>query len=148
MKTCRINVKMIIYIDILKCRFDLYAPSFHRKTFFSTLRIGEKTFLWGVISLRNIRHSFSMRLWQWQNSLHSRGMKNLSSWLFIMLQYLYLLSLIFSLKRKTQYFVYCKTNYSASNIILTNIPLPGFIYIFCSVVYVSRQRLYIQTHRF
>ena len=111
------------------------------KTLFFACSEREKSlFLRGVISLQGIRYSFSMRLWQWQNGLHLQHMKTLSSWWFIILQYLYLLSLSFILLRKTEY--------SASNIILINIPLPVFIYNFRSVVYISRQSLYIQTHRF
>ena len=132
---------MIIYINTLKYRFDLYAPSFHGKPFFARPEWEKVFFLWAVISLQGIRYSFSMSLWQWQNGLHLQHMKTLSSWWFIILQYLYLLSLSFILLRKTEY-------YSASNIILINIPLPVFIYNFRSVVYISRQSLYIQTHRF
>ena len=41
-----------------------------------------------------------------------------------------------------------KFYYSASNIVLTNIPLPVFTHNFLSMGYISRHRLYIQTRGF
>ena len=133
---------MIIYISISKCRSDSYGPSFHWETFFVHAQNGRKDFF--------CEASFHYKVYaiHFQCVCDNDRMvltliceKLIKLMIYHITISIYVILLIHLTKKKHVYHL-------ASNIILTNITLPGFIYNFRSVVYISRQRLHIQTHRF
>ena len=134
---------MIIYINTLKYRFDLYAPSFHGKPFFCMLRKGENSFF--------VRRHFITRytLFIFNAFVTMTEWSSLTTYENLIKLMIYHITISISIipfihliKKNGKFY------YSASNIIFINILLPVFICNFRSVVYISRQSLYIQTHRF
>ena len=115
---------MIIYISISKCRSDSYAPSFHRETFFVHAQNGRKDFF--------CEASFHYKVY----AIHFQCVCDNDRMVFTLIYEkliklmiyhitisIYVILLI-HLTKKNGIFCLLHVYHLASNIILTNIPLP------------------------
>ena len=128
---------MIIYISISKCRSDSYGPSFHWETFFVHAQNGRKDFF--------CEASFHYKVY----AIHFQCVCDNDRMVFTLLYEKLIKLMIYPITISISIilFIHLVKKNGTSNIILTNVPLPVLIYNFRSAVYISRQRLYIQTHR-
>ena len=114
---------MIIYISTLKCRFDLYAPFFARIPFFPRLKLGENTFfVWCPFIAKSTPLIFIAFMTMTEQSSRTMYEKLIKLMIYHITISIYVILLIHLTKKNG---IFClHVYYLASNIILTNIPLP------------------------